>query len=235
MNYDIGYETFVKVMLHEYIINTLNPKVNINISFPIAIVMADAYSDIDIAKYDTLQAIQNIRNKDGGFRPTLYRLVQANDYYKFVSVIIKSSNSMSTAHEVKYSYSKFMPKLNFLKEDSVELITEDDEVQNTTITSLDDLKNVKTLDSKNDLRSLKRKLKQRSVYKLNKIKKDIRRGNVGTDKEGMTSLEKLQQGNIVSNTAPAAPSAGSVQQEFSVDYIESFGNSYRYRDCIYCK
>lgn len=234
MDYGLNYEKFIKVMLHEYIINTLNPKVNTNISFPIAIVMADVYKDIDIIKYSTLVAIQNIRDNDGGFRPTLYRAVQNNDYYQFIATLMKNGGkAASNANDFKNSYSKFMPRFTIMKEDSVDLITEDEEVQNTPITSLDDLKNVKTLDFKKDLRSLKRKLKQHSVYKLNKIKKDVRRGNAGTDKEGMTSLEKLQSGNIVSNTAPAAPSAGSAQQEFSVDYIESFGNSYRYRDCIY--
>ena len=209
MDYDLNYEKFVKVMLHEYIINTLNPKVNTNISFPIAIVMADVYKDIDIIKYSTLVAIQNIRDNDGGFRPTLYRAVQNNDYYQFIATLMKNGGkTTSNANDFKNSYSKFMPRFTIMKEDSVDLITEDEEVQNTPITSLDDLKNVKTLDFKKDLRSLKRKLKQHSVYKLNKIKKDVRRGNTGTDKEGMTSLEKLQSGNIVSNTAPAAPSAG---------------------------
>lgn len=51
-------------------------------------------------------------------------------------------------------------------------------------------------------KKITRKIKQASVYKLNKIKRDIERGNTGAETRTTTDLQKIQTGNIVNASTP---------------------------------
>lgn len=88
---------------------------------------------------------------------------------------------------------------------SVRGLFESDEEPRTDITSLDDISD---LGSK-----IKRKIRSQTVYKLNKIKRDIERGNVGSETRGVTtSLSALKQNNIIQTAAPAPTSASATPQ-----------------------
>lgn len=237
-NFNISYESFIKTMLHIYIMNRINPDLNNSISYPIALVVSKAYNNDDIKLYDLLVVINHIYRNDGGIKPTLYREIRNNDYGKFISTIMKNTTKTPNiaANSIKKSLSRLEPIYNhfILKESSIDIVKEsgdDDTVVNTPINTIDDLKNIGS-DSKRDLQSLNRRLKLHSVYSLNKIKKDIRRGNVGNDSNGLTDIEKIQQGDIISNSIPSSNN-GEVEESFNLSYLSSLENTFIYGDYVY--
>nr|DAO78209.1 MAG TPA: DNA-directed RNA polymerase subunit alpha [Caudoviricetes sp.] len=232
---NISYDAFVRTMLHVYIMNCINQDLNNNISYPIGLVMANAYNDADIKQYDVLLAIRDILKHDNGIKPTIYREIQNNDYGKFIATLLKSVTTVSL-NSLKASFSKLQAIDWFiLKENCINLIKEDDE-DVTPIATVDDLNRIGS-NSKKDLQSLRKRLNRSSVYRLNKIKKDVRRGNVGKDSKGLNDIEKIQQGNIVSNSisVPETNSTvdGNVQESFSRSYLESLDNTFSYGDYVY--
>lgn len=70
---------------------------------------------------------------------------------------------------------------------------------------------------------LKRRIKQHSVYKLNKIMRDIERGNTGTETRDMNSLELLKTGAI-SNDVTSIPSNSttSTEESFTLNQLKNW-------------
>lgn len=208
-NYILSYQEYVYSMVHMFYITKFNPKIDINIGYPISLAVSGAYSYLDKNafkfKFPTVYVLSEVY-KNEGILP-IKGQIAANNYGAFVAFVYSSqykyydnTNAFTTGQlkksNVAKDHIKMVNAINIIKEDndttdSIENSTADETSKTTD--SLEDLKKLKT--------NLKRRIRRQSVYKLNKIIKDVTRGNVGTDSQHMTSLEKLKSGNIV-DTAP---------------------------------
>lgn len=74
--------------------------------------------------------------------------------------------------------------------------------------------------------NLKRKIRKNSVYKLNKIVRDIRRGNNGTENRVTTGIEKIQNGDINQESV----SIKDLQKYSGGDYITEGNYVYLFED-----
>ena len=85
--------------------------------------------------------------------------------------------------------------------------------------------------------NLKRRIRRQSVYKLNKIKRDLIRGNLGTEERstGLSTIQQLQTGNITGESKPENVEEGTFEK-FKTwskgDYILEGNLMYLFEDNI---
>ena len=70
---------------------------------------------------------------------------------------------------------------------------------------------------------LKRRIKQHSAYKLNKIARDINTGNIGAETNETNSLEALKSGNVASTNTPQV-SSDTVEESYSLYKFNTMTN-----------
>lgn len=110
-----------------------------------------------------------------------------------------------------------------MKEEYDLIIEEAEEKELNSSISLDDsvpdsIKNIQNMATR-----LKRNIRRQSVYKLNKIKRDMERGNVGTENREIKSLELLKSGlPDIQQNGPG--DNADIEESFSFSKIESMTN-----------
>ena len=217
--YTFLYSDYIAYTLQLYSIYVYNPKVLESIAESCAIVLSGILeNEFDIeystgnfkSKYDRERIIDYILQEYG-----LDELKYIIKYNKIDRII---KYGLELAAEQKYNITK-----------NIRSLFEADEEPKSDITSLDDISD---LGSK-----IKRKIRSQTVYKLNKIKRDIERGNTGAETRGMTSLSALKHNNVVQSipTQSANVSQGT-EESFKIwshgDYIMEGNVMYLFEDNI---
>ena len=188
--YDIDYKNYIKYVLELFVINVINPNVYDNLANPIALVVSGAIDDelskevkpslIKRDKYATERVYKYILDKYGINK--IKRIIKDNDPARVLTYVKEYIDSFDEAAEdlsIKY--------FNILNEEESSTTNNSDNV------SLDDIKKFGT--------SLKRRIRSKSIYKLNKIMRDIQRGNIGTESREANSLEMLKSGSLADRVA----------------------------------
>lgn len=197
-----NYADYVNFIMATFVYCTINPKVSSQIVNPLAM-------------YKSGSADAQMKNlKDRRFDvERIFQYIDKTYGDKAIITIVKN-NDMRLLY--KYGKELFM-KTNRLKEFALmeseyNLLSEDE------INKVEDITNIGA--------KITRKIKGDTVYKLNKIKRDIQRGNVGTESRGSTTLQRVQNGDIVqtdvSSIKPPDDSSNSTTTDTtseSADYM----------------
>lgn len=216
---NLSYTDYLTYTMQIQAIYNYNPKVSIAIAEPAGLALSGILDPI-IAEEDDRNRISEDYITERVF---LYIL---NTYgINEVKKIIKFNDLKLFA---KYGVEAALGKTNtdefndFLEEASNIMEAEAAKGKKADIPSLDDLSKIG--------QKIKNKIRTQTVRKLNKIKRDIERGNTGSDSRNTTSLTQLKTNSVVQkvdiNSAPAPKTESytlSQLKDSGVDYI-SCGN-----------
>lgn len=203
------YKDYINFVIAIFAYHTYNPNVLDAICYPLANYKSGGVDD----------AIQDETNHDVDSERIFHKIyVKYGD--KALLDIVKKNNKQTIA---KYSKDVIL--------EIVKAITEEEDAANTPeqpkttdIPSLDDIADTG--------KRIVRKIKNASVYKLNKIKRDIERGNTGTETRTTTTLERLKSGDIVQLPSPNLSGSSSSAQSESFNMMEESNDSYIIDDDI---
>lgn len=202
---EYSYADYIKFISAVYVYHTVNPNIIDSIVYPLAMYMSgniDQLLNTTKDKYDMERVFKYIHTNYG--HREIISIVKYNDIRKL------------------YQYGKEMiSKGYYLRESMSELldiIHEQDEKKTEPMTMND----VQDIGAK-----ITRKIKQATVYKMNKIRRDIERGNVGSEKRGtVTTLQKIQNGDLGKIEIPEAPNINSassgVNEPKQEAYVDRF-------------
>lgn len=189
--FTFNYKDYIEYTAQMYAIYVYNPKVYDKIAEPSAMVLTEIIAD----KLDEEDKKGKISGKF--LRERVYWYILDKYGLETLKYIIRTNNI-----EAVYRYTKeYFKDSPFMYKQAMDAVSEAEEEKKSDITSLDDISNLG--------QKIKRKIRSQSVYKLNKIVRDIQRGNTGTETRGGNSLNRLQSGNIVQTADVQAPSVSS--------------------------
>lgn len=224
------YEDYIKYILQLFAIHTLRqPKgVNPGLAEPAAILLsgiADKKIEDGDKNFEAERFIQFIIDEEG--------------IDGLVSILRWNSMNELNSLLKKFGKSRFQEKNFFEQMDLVREVAEYDDredqpsslnnepkaempdISDPVPQSIKDIQNMGT--------KLKRRIRQHSVYKLNKLKRDIERGNVGVETRGPNTLQLLQYGQL-SNINSTMNTESTKLSEFNRmtdgDYIRSGNTAY---------
>ena len=190
------YETYLLYMQYIYAYTTYNPDIQDNIVHPLALyktgVHAKQLSDPKETdtKYDMEKIFKHVYEEYGD--KAILEIVKDNKIgtlLKYTKDMI--ANSIPFAESVRY----------YLQEEDNPTTPPNDNSKGYTISDLDKIM------SNNPAKKIVSRIKR----KMNKIARDIKRGNVGTDSKTKTTLQQLDQLGKVDT--PTLPSGGSAPTE----------------------
>lgn len=165
---DVSYEEYIKLISIVFVYHTVNPSVIDTIVGPLAM-------------YKSGNADEGIANKDRRYyQEAVFEYVDKKYGNKEILDIVKTNDIKRLIKYAKEMFAK--PHM----ESMAYIFNEADDEQPSTVEDLQDLG-----------KSITRKIKQSSVYKLNKIKRDIEKGNTGSEKRVANTYQKLSTGDIV--------------------------------------
>ena len=184
----LKYEDYITYTLQLYTMYVYNSNVDINIAEPASLVISglcdkflkdDDYTTRDQDENLTLEKLYKYILKYHGL-DKVKEIIKYNDFNKLNAYYAEllSLYGQAAASNIR---------INEADEDS----GSSDTVSRSRI-------NVNVLGGTKDFgKRLIRRLKSKSAYKLNKIKRDIERGNVGSERSGeTTSIEDIKNGNV---------------------------------------
>ena len=183
------YIDYIKYTAQMYAIYVYNPKVYKNIAEPCAMVLTEIITN----KLDEEDKKKKLSGKF--LRERVYWYILDRYGLETIKHIIKT-NDMNAV----YRYTKEYFQDSILYRQAMNAVSEADE-EKANVPSMDDIANLG--------QKIKRKIRSQTVYKLNKIARDMQRGNVGADSRGSTSLSRLQQGDIVQTADISTPSVST--------------------------
>lgn len=197
------YQDYINFVIAIYAYHTYNPKVMDAIVYPIANFKSGGIDD----------ELDNIKNHDIDTERMFYNIYKKYGDKALLDIVKKNNKDAI----LKYSKTIVLELLQAFTE--AEDAPPEQEPSKSDTLSLDDIANTG--------KKIVRKIKNASVYKLNKIKRDIERGNSGTETRATSSLERLKSGDIAQLPSPTMPSGGgsSVQTE-SFDMTNESSDSY---------
>lgn len=216
--YNADYSDYILYTLQLFVIHTYNPNVYDRIAEPSALILCGILGDIfdeedssgkHDSKYDVERVYDYIVGRYGVGE--LKRIIKNNDYAKVLSYAAEFYND---------NYDPIFYKS--FKEHSAILEEEDNITASTSDTTNDKKADMPSLNDIADFgKKLTRKIKSKSVYRLNKISRDLQRGNVGSETRGMNSLQRLQSGMNntpqVSTPSPATPKTEATTGNINYD------------------
>lgn len=189
-NIKIRYEDYLAYILQLYAIYAIsNPKnrTHSSIAEPAAILLS-GIADKEIAKDDP---------NDTSFSVERFfkQIILENGIDQFVKIMYYNDTRLLYEYAKKYGKTRYQNRNFFAEMDLI--LEEDDESSADQKADMPDIENpvpesikkIQTMGTR-----LKRRIKQHSVYKLNKIMRDIERGNTGSETRDMNSFELLQHG-----------------------------------------
>lgn len=205
------YQDYINFVIAIYAYHTYNPKVMDAIVYPLANFKSGGIDE----------ELDDIKNHDIDTERMFYNIYKKYGDKALLDIVKKNNKDVI----LKYSKTIVLELLQaFTEAEDAPPKQEPDKSPDTL--SLDDIADTG--------KKIVRKIKNASVYKLNKIKRDIERGNTGTETRTSSSLERLKSGNIVQLPSPAMPSGGggsSVQTEL-FDMTNESSDSYIMDDNI---
>ena len=194
--YKFKYEDYLKYSFQLFAIYTLKPKSGRAVPLHImdtlaepAAILLSGIRDNEIAENkDDKYIIENIYQ----------HIIVTEGMEKLLDIIASNDTTSVIKYGLEFGRERvknkvFREEVNLMEEE-LSILKEDGEVstpvpEDPTPESLKQIQNLGT--------RLKRRIKQHSVYKLNKIMRDISRGNVGTETRGMNSIEQIQTDNLL--------------------------------------
>lgn len=165
---DISYDEYTRLVSMIFVYHTVNPAVADTIVYPLSI-------------YKSGNADKGIDEKDKKYyQESVFKYIDTKYGNKEILDIVKTNNVKKLI-----SYAKEM-SLKLHTESMEYVFNEDADEQPATP---EDLQNLG--------KNITRRIKQSSVYKLNKIKRDIEKGNTGAEKRVANTYQKLSTGDII--------------------------------------
>ena len=214
--FTFDYIDYIKYTAQMYAIYVYNPKVYDNIAEPCAMVLTEIIAN-KLEEEDEEHKISgkflrervywNILDKYG--LDTIKRIIRHND----VDAVLKYTK-------------EFIDDISLYRQ-AISAVSEETEEKKSDISSLEDISKLG--------QKIKRKIRSQTVYKLNKIMRDIQRGNTGSETRGGNFLSKLQSGNIV-QTADVQTATSESLSKYKVmtdnDYVMEGNIMYLFEDNI---
>lgn len=190
-NLKLRYEDYLAYILQLYAIYAVsNPKnrTHSSIAEPAAILLS-GIADREIAKDDPSDTSFSVER-------FFKQIIIENGIDHFVKIMYYNDTRQLYEYAKKYGKTRYQHR-NFFAEMDLMLEEDDESSSSDQKAEMPDLDNpipdsIKKL--QNASTRLKRRIKQHSVYKLNKIMRDIERGNTGSETRNMNSFEMLQNG-----------------------------------------
>lgn len=182
---DYAYMDYIKFMSTIYAYHTVNPNVMDTIVYPLAMYKSGSIDEFLAQPKNKMDAKYEMER--------VFKYIYEIYGDRPILQIVRNNDI-----RMVFQYAKEMtlnPKSSVMKE--LAMLCEEDQPA-----TLDDVQNIG--------QKITRKIKAASVYKLNKISRDIERGNTGTETRTITSLEKLKSGEL--GKAPI-PDVGSVSSD----------------------
>lgn len=195
------YKDYINFVIAIYAYHTYNPNVMDAIVYPMANFKSGG---ID-------KELLNTNNHDIDTERMFYNIYRKYGDKALLDIVKKNNKDVI----LKYSKTIVLELLQAFTE--AEDNTPKPEPEKSDTLSLDDIADTG--------KKIVRKIKNASVYKLNKIKRDIERGNTGTETRAVSSLERLKSGDIVQLPSPTIPGGESTQME-SFDMTNEPSDSY---------
>ena len=217
---NLSYTDYLIYTMQIQAIYNYNPKVSVAIAEPAGLALSGILDSI-IEDEDNRNRISEDFITERVFLYILNtyginevkKIIKYNDLKLFAKYGVEAALGKSNTDEFN----------DFLEAASNIMEAEATEEKKADIPSLDDLSKIG--------QKIKNKIRTQTVRKLNKIKRDIERGNTGSDSRNTTSLTQLKTNSIVqkadANTAPAPKTESytlSQLKDSDVDYIPC-GNS----------
>ena len=181
LNLNLSYKDYITYTLQLYTVYCINPDVNINIAEPVALTVSGLC--------DKFLKEDFYRTSDEKVSPErLYKYILTNHGIDAIKDIVRNNDFNKVTEYYVEMLTEYGRKVNynesFLKESS----DDDTEIYKLGASSKIGSKII------NDLKS-------KSVFKLNKIKRDVERGNIGKEtrgKENDTGIEKIKDRRLFS-------------------------------------
>ena len=206
--YDINYYQYIKYVLELFAVNTINPDVHNQIANPIALVVSGAIDD-KLA----YRVKPSLLRRDKFITERLYNYIFETYGIGKIKDLIRRNDPMAVVgymSEYIDSFDEAVDTALIMKD--LKIFEEEGEITKTEI-------NIGSGDLKKFATSLKRRVRAKSIYKLNKIMRDIQRGNTGSETRMMNSLEDISSGALANRVTANLPSPVAPKTE-SLDYYK---------------
>ncbi len=210
---EFGYEEYIKFVSTLYVYHTINPNVADTIVQPLAMYKSGVHDKIlnDKANHDSKYNVER-----------LFKYIHDTYGDREIIRIVKENKIGILQKYMKEAYRTF--GITSVRE-MTELLTEEDQI--STVADIADMG-----------KKITRKIKAASVYKLNKIKRDIDRGNTGTETRAATTLQQLKSGDLIHTPDPSVEDKTTNEAAYIVegwakdDYIINENTMYFFEDSI---
>lgn len=210
---EFGYDEYIKFVSALYVYHTINPNVADNIVQPLAMYKSGVHDKI----------LNDKTNRDSKYNAErLFKYIHDTYGDREIIRIVKENKVGILQKYMKEAYRTF--GITSVKE-MTELLTEEDQI--STVADIADIG-----------KKITRKIKAASVYKLNKIKRDIDRGNTGVETRSATTLQQLKSGDLTSTPNPSTDDRTTNEAAYIVegwakdDYIINENMMYFFEDSI---
>lgn len=212
--YSYEYKEYLDFISCVFAYHTINPMVLDSIVYPLAMYKCGIVeNELDKRKYfDRYELERVFRYIDETYGDKeIKRIVKANDLKAVIKYAAEYSENPDPIKEAAY-----------IREIKTLLESEEEE-KVAEVPSLEDLSKLGE--------KITRRIKNATVYKLNKIKRDMERGNTGVESRNTTTLTRLKSGNVV-NTTTTQPTAEPTSESF-IDWLWLDENAVIDDDVIY--
>lgn len=214
-----SYEDYTKFIMATYAYCTVNPKLSYTILNPLAMYKSgtvdNQINNTTDHRYDIERIFKYIDDTYGDRE--ILSIVKTNDInrvFRYGKELLKKNN-------------KFINFKEFASlEDNYHQLSEEE------LSTMDDISNLGD--------KIARKIKSASVYKLNKIKRDVERGNSGVENRGITTtVQRLKSNDVVSAPTPTTPADSSNKEENalceSADLLKAWAHDeyLMFENCLY--
>ena len=223
--YKFNYSDYIRFIMQLYAVYTIRPLVKYKgvmvlptIAEPMAIYLsgiADKYIRDRNPEFKLEFVVHYIINKYG--ISEMVNIARFNDINKFIKYARECNVRLRESEDLFID-----------SEDIYQCLTEEGEIPIP-----ESIKKIQNFAS-----NLKRKIRRQSVYKLNKITRDLERGNIGKEEKGagLSTLQQLQTGDVSGISKDESPSEDSGVSESTFkswtngDYIQENNLIYLFED-----
>ena len=211
--YEFDYESYIKFIFQLYAIYTIKPITGVhvldNLAEPLAILLSGIVDDkLDIEE-----------NQDKFYVERVFRYIKYTKGMTEIKNILISNNLIvfyRYAKEYSNKYEQFRKNIKesdlYIEQDCYDYLNECKKYESLTEEELAIPESIKKI--QNLATNLKRRIRKQSVYKLNKIRRDLLRGNLGKEEKGtgLSTLQQLQTGNISGESKPENVEEGTFEK-----------------------
>jgi len=217
--YQFDYKDYIAFVMQLFAIYSIDTSVGVrvydNFAEPLAILLS-GIADKEIAKD---------RNKDDGYnQERVWKYIIDKYGVNEVVRILRTNNMSLLMAYAKEYYGITSESALDIDDETVSLY----EADSAAIDVPESMKQIQKMAS-----SLKRRIRQHSVYKLNKIKRDLERGNTGVETRGTNTIQQLKTGNVSGiSLGDTTGTTEQVERWTNGDYIVEGNVLYLFEDNI---